>query len=137
MDMHQLDSNLRVLAEKKTALSSLDYSSDDYDKIEEELHVLEDHFQEKYGDYLEKVFSKIHDEYCRNTDVLLPIAYLADHYEISESSVDVSSDQGVYVEVNDYPDRPSRLVLVPSPTRIVLQLGSEEKKEVWKADSNS
>ena len=137
MDLEMLDAELRVLAEKKTALSKLNYNNEDYDKIEEELHQLEDHFQAAYGDYLEEVFSTVHEEYCPDSEVLLPIAYLADHYEISESEVQVAHDQGVFVEVDDYPGRPTKLVLIPSPTRIVLHIDADTKEEVWKAPSNS
>lgn len=133
MDIAKLDTDLRVLAEKKSALTDLDYNNERYDEIEEELHQLEDHFQAEYGSYLEEALSAVHDEYCPDTEVLLPIAYLADHYEISEMGVEVNHDQGVYVEVDDYPGKPTKLVLVPSPTRILLNIDANTKEEVWKA----
>ena len=77
------------------------------------------------------------DKANKLSDVLLPIAYLAHHYRISETGVDASNDQGVFVEVEDYPGKLAKLVLVPSPTRIVLNIGADMKKEVWKAPSNA
>jgi len=132
MNIHNLDADLHVLAEKKAVLGQLDYANDAYDRFEEELHQFEDKFQENFGDYLEEVFSDIHHQYCPDNDVLLPIAYLAKNYIITESSVDVALSEGVLVEVEDYPNQKARLVLVPSPTRIFLQIDGQDRQEVWK-----
>jgi len=135
MNIHNLDADLRVLAEKKTVLGQLDYANEAYDRIEEELHQLEDKFQENYGVYMEEVLSDIHDQYCPDNDVLLPIAYLANNYIITDNNVDVGLSEGVLVEVEDFPDHKARLVLVPSPTRIFLQIDGQDRQEVWKLDS--
>lgn len=135
MNIHNLDADLRVLAEKKTVLGQLDYANEAYDRIEEELHQLEDKFQENYGVYMEEVFSDIHDQYCPDNDVLLPIAYLANNYIITDNNVDVGLSEGVLIEVENFPDQKARLVLVPSPTRIFLQIDGQDRQEVWKLDS--
>ena len=135
MNIHNLDADLRVLAEKKTVLGQLDYANEAYDRIEEELHQLEDKFQENYGVYMEEVFSDIHDQYCPDNDVLLPIAYLANNYIITDNNVDVGLSEGVLVEVENFSDQKARLVLVPSPTRIFLQIDGQDRQEVWKLDS--
>lgn len=135
MNIHNLDADLRVLAEKKTVLGQLDYANEAYDRIEEELHQLEDKFQENYGVYMEEVLSDIHDQYCPDNDVLLPIAYLANNYIITDNNVDVGLSEGVLVEVEIFSDQKARLVLVPSPTRIFLQIDGQDRQEVWKLDS--
>lgn len=133
MDIKALDNDLTSLIEKKIALSKIDYSSEDYDELEEELHDLEDDFLEKYGDYLEDAFHEVHDEFCPDTDVLLPIAYLPNEITPTETGYDISFKEGVYVEVDDYPGKDTKLVLLPKPTRIILQVDPQHQEVVWKA----
>ncbi|MGI9541949.1 MAG: hypothetical protein ACR2MX_01745 [Cyclobacteriaceae bacterium] len=138
MDIKALNQALLSIAQKKNELIKIDYNDDAYDNVEEELHDLEDDFQEKYGDYLEDVLQDVHDELCPDNDVLLPIAYLAKEYIISpgdnnEKVYDVKASEGVLVEVDDYPGQPTRLVLLPNPLRILLQINQEQRQEVWAA----
>ncbi|MDN5200918.1 hypothetical protein QQ008_06085 [Fulvivirgaceae bacterium BMA10] len=139
MDIKSLNKALLEIAEKKNRLSELNYNDSTYDEIEEELHDLEDDFGEKFGDYVEDALHYVHDEYCPDNDVLLPIAYLANKYiekgKLADGSVeyDVEPNEGVIVDVDDYPGKESRLVLVPNPTRLILQVGRNQKEEVWHA----
>lgn len=134
MDKNQLDIELLNLAKKITTLSRLSYNDVEYDQIEEELHVLEDDFLENYGDFIEDAILEVHNKYCPDNDVLVPIAYLGNKYIFTEGSVDIDSNQGVLVDASDYPDKSARLVLVPSPVRIMLMVGDDIKKEVWKLE---
>ena len=138
MDIKALNEALVAIAEKKNELIKIDYNDEAYDQVEEELHVLEDDFQEEHGDYLEEILQDVHDELCPDNDVLLPIAYLAKEYVVSEGEgnalkFDVKSDEGVLVEVDDYPGQPTRLVLIPNPLRILLQINSQQRDQVWSA----
>ena len=107
--------------------------------MEEALHDLEDDFGEHYGDYIEDALHEVHDEFCPDSDVLLPIAYLANKYIVVEDQdegkkkFDVTAGEGVIVDVDDYPGKVCRLVLIPGPTRIVLQIGQQQKEIVWKS----
>ncbi len=134
MEKDQLDLELLMLAKKITVLSELSYNDSEYDQIEEELHELEDVFLEKYGDFIEEIILEVHNKYCPANDVLVPIAYLGNKYIFDDGSVDVASDQGVLIEMREYPDKSVRLVLVPSPARILLMVGDDFKKEVWKLE---
>jgi hypothetical protein len=118
MNVKELDSELQEIERKKAELSKLNYNDPKYDELEEELHDLEDDFQDKHGDSLEQVLQKIHDEHCPDNDVLMPIAYLG---------------KGVPVEVDKYPGKDTRLVLVTSPLRIILSVGKEKQDTVWTA----
>ena len=118
MNVKELDAELQEIERKKAELSKLNYNDPKYDDLEEELHDLEDDFQDKHGDHLEQVLQKIHDEHCPDNDVLLPIAYLG---------------KGVPVEVDKYPGKDTRLVLVTSPLRIILFVGKERQDTVWTA----
>ncbi len=134
MDIGAIDQALVEIVEKKNTLSHLNYNDKNYDQIEEELHDLEDDFVEKYGDYLEEILADVHDELCPDNDILLPIAYLANKYTTKEENGIVTyhaADGGVLVDVDEYPDKLTRLVLVPKPIRLMLQIGNKQEEQVW------
>ncbi|TRX48404.1 hypothetical protein FNH22_29240 [Fulvivirga sp. M361] len=133
MNINMLNEALVTLIKKKKELHDLNYNSSNYDQLEEDLHVLEDDFLNKYGDYLEDALHEVHDEYCPDSDVLLPIAYVPNELATSGDISEISLDQGVYVEVDDYESNETKLVLIPDPTRIVLLVSPEQKEVVWTA----
>jgi hypothetical protein len=116
MDLKALDQALLKIVKKREELGKLDYNNPKYDDLEEELHDLEDDFQEEYGDFLEQALQQVHEEYCPDNDVLMPIGYLG---------------QGVPVEVDKLPGKDTRLVLAPSPVRIILSVGKDKQQVVW------
>lgn len=132
MNVNDLNLSLISIIEKKQELGQLTYDDDRYDDVEEELHDLEDDFNEKYGDYLEDILTQVHDKICPDTDVLLPTAYLPTKLAAEDNSA-ISAKEGVWVDTEEYPDREARLVLVPNPIRLILSVGKTIRKEVWKA----
>ena len=134
IDNKALDSDLTKIIENKIKLSGLDYSSEAYDTLEEELHDLEDDFLEKYGGFLEDALHEVHDEFCPDSDVLLPIAYLPNKINKIDSGYDVDFKEGVYVDVDDYAGKETKLVILPNPTRILLQIDKDQREIVWKAE---
>ena len=139
MDIKILDKAIVALVEKRIELSGLSYDDNRYDEIEEELHNMEDDFVDKYGDYLEGILTGIHDEHCSDTDVLSPIAYLAQQYHREGKNADgtdtysVDPDEGVPVDADKFPGKDARLVLIPNPTRVYLRVGQKYNQEVWHA----
>jgi len=133
MDIYQLDKDLIKIALKKNELDLLNYDDEEYDRVEEEVHSLEDSFQDQYGEYLEEKLADVHDEYCSDNDVLIPIAYIANKYILSNEQFNVDVNQGVQVDVDDYPQKKTRLVLIPKPTRIVLIVDENTQNVVWEA----
>jgi hypothetical protein len=133
MDLQKLDDDLIGVMEKRIELADMSYSDDRYDDVEEELHDLEDEFMDKYGDYLEKALKKVHDEYCTDNDVLLPTAYIVKNPEMTDDGgFKIGKNDGVLVDLmGDSAD--ARLVIVPSPTRILLLVSGRKPKEVWVA----
>lgn len=137
MNTQALNRDLISLVEKKIELSQLSYADAQYDEIEEQLHDLEDRFVDQYGDYLEQALEKVHTEYAIDSEVLLPIAYLANQYEKkgkpgdSITIYEVSHEEGVWVETDKFPGKHVRLALVPNPTRIVLSAGPKYQEAVW------
>ncbi len=137
MNIETLDKALLEIVQKRNELKDIDYEDLKYDSVEEELHELEDDFVENYGEDLEKVLQKIHDELCPETDVLLPIAYVAQKYiptgtkEDGTEGYDVTMQEGVPVILEEYPNHPSRIVLVPNPPRLILQVAVDQRFQVW------
>ena len=139
MDAKKLNEDLVSLVLKKNELSRLDYNDPAYDSVEEELHEMEDLFLEEYGKYLEDILKSVHEEFCPDNEVLLPIAYLANKYKVEQNengktTFHVGLNEGVIVDVDNYSDKLTRLVLIPNPTRILLQIHNSHHEEVWKLD---
>ena len=134
MELKDMDKAIQDIAIRRNALSKIDYNNPKYDALEEELHDLEDKVQVNFGEYLEDVLQDIHDKYCPDTDVLYPIAYFAKSYFINDNNeFSVGSKEGVYVEVDSIPGKETKLVIVPNPVRIILNVGSDKQQVVWTA----
>jgi hypothetical protein len=134
MDVKELDKAIQEIAKRRNALSKIDYNNPKYDDLEEELHDLEDSLQVKYGEYLEEILQDVHDKYCPDTDVLYPIAYLAKTYAISDKNeFTVTNKEGVFVEVDSIPGKDTKLVIVPNPMRVILNVGVSQQQVVWTA----
>jgi hypothetical protein len=139
MNVNKLNDDFIAIAEKINELDDMDYSDERYDDLEEELHDLEDAFIEEFGSELEEAIALVHDEFCPDNEVLLPIAYFAKNYirlrkdNFGKYSYDVEFGEGVPVEVDDFPDQEVRLVLVPGPTRLLVTVGENAKQEAWRA----
>ena len=118
MDIKALDKALQEIVKKREALSKINYNDPTYDDLEEQLHDMEDDFQDNFGEYLEEALQGVHDEFCPDNDVLMPIGYLG---------------QGIIVEVDKMPGKDTRLVLAPNPVRIMLTVGKETQQVVWEA----
>lgn len=132
MDLKALDKALQEIVIKRSELGKIDYSNPKYDELEEQLHDLEDDFHDEYGDYLEEILQTVHDEICPDTDILFPIAYIAKSYQLnSKNEFSVLSSDGVFVEVDKYPGKETKLVLVPNPLRMILNIGSDKQIIVW------
>jgi hypothetical protein len=132
MDTKELDKAIQEIAIRRNALKKINYNNPKYDDLEEELHDLEDALHVKYGEYLEDVLQEVHDKLSPDTDVLFPTAYLAKTYIIgSNNEFSVAPTEGVFVEVDSIPGKETKLVIVPNPLRIVLNVGKENQQVVW------
>lgn len=136
MDITKLNEDLCELVSRRNLLAAIDYNDEAYDQVEEDLHDFEDDFLEKYDDYLEEVLQSVHDKYCPDNDVLLPIAYIAKKYiektdDAGNVSYGVGPNEGVLVEMDEHLKSDVRLILVPSPTRIVMTIDNKNPDIVW------
>jgi hypothetical protein len=131
MDIKALDKAVQEIALKRNELKKIDYNNPQYDDLEEALHDLEDEFIDNFGDEMEGVLQEVHDKLCPDTDILLPIAYMAKAYTVTDKNEFlVSPSEGVFVEVDSLPGKDTKLVIVPNPLRIVLNL-KEKQQVVW------
>ncbi|GIV35653.1 MAG: hypothetical protein KatS3mg032_0032 [Cyclobacteriaceae bacterium] len=119
VDLDALNKALTEIVKARTDLNKLDYDNPAYDEQEERLHDLEDDFQEKYGKQMEKILQQVHNKYCPESDVLMPIAYLG---------------EGVSVELKSQPAKDVRMRLDVSPLRIFISASGREQL-VWQAGS--
>ncbi len=137
MDSKAIDKSLIEIIEKKAELNALTYDDKGYDKIEDELHDLEDEFIDKYGDDFSDILEDIHDELEADSDVLLPIAYLATQYILKGQSpdglntYDVRPSEGIHIDTDKYAGKNKRLVLIPNPLRFLLQVDGTKREIVW------
>lgn len=138
MDVEKLNDDLCELVSRRNVLAAIGYNDAAYDEVEENLHDFEDDFLEKYEDYLEEGLQTVHDKYCPDIDVLLPIAYIAKKYiektdQEGNMTYGVGANEGVLVEVDKYPKSDVRLILVPSPVRVVMTIDNANPLVVWVA----
>jgi hypothetical protein len=134
MDSQSMNEKLIQLTELKNQLALIPYSAQSYDEIEEALHKAEDEFLQEFGSVLELALKEIHLKYCPGNEILNPIAYLAQVYQLkhNEGKTEylVDPEEGVSVDCLD--QEKGKLVLVPSPMRFILQT-KNKSIEVWKA----
>jgi hypothetical protein len=139
MNWEKIDQELTEIVQQRNQLSALEYSDENYDDLEEQLHDLEDDFNENYEDILEPELEKIYSKLKSDSDVLLPTAYLANYYQEmlpdAKGSItyEVSGDQGVPIESDELGKVDMRIVLIPNPVRFVLLINGKQLKELWKS----
>ncbi len=133
MNISELNNAIIELLEKRTQLSKLQYSDTTYDEVEEELHDMEDDFTDTYGDFMEKAITKVHREFCSETDVLLATSYLPKVVTKVGDDYEFTASEGVLVEMDDLPALEARLLLLPNPPKMLI-LTPGETMEVWKAE---
>jgi len=139
MDYKKLEEDLAAIVEKRIALSKISYDDASYDDIEEEMHDLEDDFNEEYGDELEAILEKIYTQLKSDNEVLLPSAYLAKEYHTmmpdasGKVTYEVIGRDGVPLESEQFDKMDVRLVLIPNPARFVLQINGKSMKDLWVA----
>ena len=132
MNATALNNSIIAIIQKKEELNGLNYNDARYDDIEEELHDLEDDFNEEYGDYLEDALEEVHGKLKSDADILLPTAYMASSLN-GNVQEDDEEREGVWVESDEFPGVEMRLMLVPNPARFVLLIG-DQQRVLWSAE---
>lgn len=102
----------------------------------QKLKQLEQEFTTNYGEQLRSILEEVYDDLCPDDEVQAPLNYLAENYKIVSQNgkgnmYDVSHHEGVSVEVDEYGQAPTKMVILPNPLRIVLNIDAHTKEEVW------
>ena len=127
-----LEGLIILIADLKNELHNLRYGDIRYDERENKLHDFEDQLLQQHGDYLTEVLQSIHNNYCREQEILTPLAYLGRNYiRRVDNTYDVEPGQGALVDVSAKDSIPCYLVIVPGPLRILKVKGDNSKEEVW------
>ena len=127
------------MGKKRNQLAQMDYNHEDYDDLEEEIHDLEDDFNEDYETVLEKELEKIYSVLKSDTDILLPTAYIANKYKplLPDAngiiSYEVGGQEGVPIESDQFDRQDVRIVLVPNPARFVMLINGRQLKDLWRS----
>ena len=138
MNISKLNQAFNTIVKKQVELNSLDINDRFYASVQHELDQLKSEFQKEYGAFLHEAIFEVHDEYCSDNEVLLPIAYIASNYLKSndDQRYDLSGWEGVEVEVDDFPGVNAKLVLMPDPIRLELRGDDGTFKEVvWEINA--
>ncbi|MBR07843.1 MAG: hypothetical protein CMP48_09150 [Rickettsiales bacterium] len=139
MNISNLNQAFIEIAEKKNQLNRYGHEDQKYSSLMEEIATLQDKFQYEYGAYIEEALFNVHDEFCPDNEVKKPVLYMANSYASGNETCeyDVANDEGIAVEADDFPGINAKLVLVPGPTRLILQGQTVPFKEtVWIASEN-
>ena len=139
MDAKAIDRALVSIIEKKAQLSGLFWDDKRYDEVEDELRKLEDELVDSYGDDLTEILEAVYDGMDVVGDVQLPTLYLAKTYSRSGQTADgmgvydVRPGEGFRIETDRHAGKFPRLVLIPNPLRVVLQVDGGGREVVWQA----
>ena len=129
MEVLEIEKAFNEIIARRNELAILDYNADNYDDLEDELHDLEDDFNEEFGEYLEDLLGDIHEELILESEVLLPTAYILQKYVSEGKGYDLSPEDGVFVELDDYPNCNTRILFLPEPLRLVFAIEGAISKE--------
>ena len=129
----KLNSFLIKIADIKNTLNNLEYSHTSYDYLETELHTIEDEMLQEFEPLLKEALHLIHDKFCKEEDILSPLAYIAPNYiKRLDETYFPEHDSGVKISLSQYPNTETKLVLVPGPARFVLLIGQTKQKTILK-----
>lgn len=108
---------------------------------QKELEQAESAFLEQYGSKLRAVLQAAYELHFVEKDLASLLDYLAPRYrEVSENdngpTFDVGHDQGVPVTPAGKPGQKAKVVLVPNPLRILLNIDAHTREELWSVSLN-
>tara|TARA_B100000809_G_C15101634_1_gene517140 strand:- start:676 stop:1101 length:426 start_codon:yes stop_codon:yes gene_type:complete len=139
MDLVNLNKVLTDIVRLKNKLASMSYNDEAYDGVEDQLHELEDEFNEEFGEYLEDILIDLHDSLKSESDILLPTAYLAEKYvsagedESGDALFQIPKGSGVFVDSDNDGVVNQQLLLLPTPARFAIYNNGKFEGIVWKS----
>lgn len=141
MKFDEINEALEAIIELRNQVYQLEHGNANLLALEAQLGQLESELLSKYGTQLHEVLLDVHDELCPDNDVLSPTSYIASTYTVLQKGTnmqyDVNEDAGVLVQMDDFPKQSTKLVLLPSPLRVLLNIDSNNREEVWSSVKNA
>jgi len=141
MKFDEISKALEEIIDLRNQAFQLNHGDAKLQAIESKLGRLESELLSKYGTQLHEVLLDVHDELCPDNDVLSPTNYIASYYTVTPNGkgmkYEVDNDAGVLVQMDDFPKQPTKLVLVPNPLRVVLNINAGHREEVWSSTKNA
>ncbi|GAB4337130.1 MAG: hypothetical protein OHK0038_15460 [Flammeovirgaceae bacterium] len=136
MNYDEISIALSNIIEKRAELSKHSLPTPEYKNLKAELQKMEEDFLRRFGSTLHEILLDVHDEYAPDIEVLPVLQYIGKEYKkIGQNEwgirYDVDYNQGVYVEVDDFLDKNTKLVLVPNPLRVILNIEDGVRQTVW------
>jgi len=138
MNLPKLEELMVSLADIKTQLQNEATGSISHTELSLQIQQLQAQLLDEFGPYLEEALFTVHDEFCPDDEVKPLLDYVPTYFEKEGSNGHtryfLPKGEGVEVETDDYPGIPTRLALVPNPTRVVLKVQDSGMEEVlWAA----
>jgi hypothetical protein len=136
MNYDEISVALSNIIEKRAELNKFLLPTPEFKDLKLELRQMEEDFLNGFGNTLHEILLDVHDEYAPDIDVLPVLQYIGKEYKkIGQNEwgirYDIDQNQGVYVEVDDYLDKNTKLVLVPNPLRVILNIEEGIRQTVW------
>ncbi len=135
MKTEQINQLLEKIVLTKNNLQS-STSEQEKKTITKQLDKLESEFDSNYKEEMHEILLDVHDELCPDNDVQKASDYIAKQYIKKGKKYFVDGSQGLLVHMDDYPHQETKLVLLPNPLRVELNIDEFNKEEVWSAERN-
>ncbi len=129
----------KALAELILARQQAATSSAASVELKEKLRKLENNFQLEHGENLRTILEEVYDDLSPDAELEAPLNYLANSYEVAGenelgATFKVNHDEGVLIDVDEYGDQPAKLVIIPNPLRVILNVEDNSQEEVWSSN---
>ena len=128
-----IDDRLIKIVEKRNALHETQHHKA---QLENELRQLEKEFIDWHGEDISAILKKVYQSHFHNEPMLSPMDYFAQTYRkigknINGSTFDVDHSAGVAVSSSFWPGKATKIVFVPNPLRLLLNIDAHTREEVW------
>lgn len=137
--MKSLNQALIAVIEKREALRQLGVNDNGYEQARAQLSEAEENFMFWHGTLIDEALMDVYDEYAPDLPVQAPLDYLPYELEVVQNGRKGGTyvcppEDGLSVPMDDYPDKETRLAMLPNPFRIVLNIEGEGQVPVWTAE---
>ena len=138
MKMEEMNLALEGIVLLKNQLHGMAETDEKFAAISTALEDAEADFENEFGSQMHEILLDVYDELCPDSDIMPFKNYLAKFYHVRKSngkdSYLVDGTEGFLVQMDDFPKKETKLVLLPCPLRIELNIDDYTKEQVWTAE---